>query len=175
VDDAERRSSESLFGFRQVTCAALVLTDSFYIKIFRILVSLDDEKLQSLAESYVRVTTVFLALQVAGVTFLLTELNGDRSIFVFATLGIPPMVSALAMFLGARDPRLWGFPRGRALDAGVALTAASLFVTALGAGYGAFILSQDGLLGFVVSVSLIGPLLVFYPFSYYHYTRRVSS
>jgi hypothetical protein len=132
---------------------------------------LHDEKLVKAAETYGRITTVFLALQIAGMTFLITQLNGDHAIFYFGIIGIPPMIASLAVFLGISDPR-FDLSQNKRIDIGIALFAASLFITAIGSGYGTYVITRDLFLGVAMSAAFIGTMLIFYPFGYYRYLRN---
>lgn len=134
-----------------------------------------EDDFQKLADSWLRVVTVFLALQLATITFVLTQFHDNHELtkmMLYLSIAMASsMISALALFLGARDPRLKNYPRDKIIDIGVTCTAGSCVITAVMGGFIAYLFVSDVILSVIITLGLISAMCIFYPFLYFKYLR----
>lgn len=130
-----------------------------------------DEKLRSVADSWIVVTTVFLALQLSIATFTLSYFSNKKDLlplYLFSTtFEILPMVLALGAFLAIKDPRLRKYSLSALVDRGVFAVFVSTFLSFMTLGVGIYAISENLFFSAFVSVSLMGVS----SFMYWYYKK----
>lgn len=135
----------------------------------------NDNDLRNYAETWIRISTVLLAFELAIVTFAVGYLKDSQSIvlYLYLSLGmIGAMVSALLIFIIARDPRRTDYSTHSLLDLGGAAVVVSAFFGSLIVGYGTFFITGDLILAMVMFVGGSLVVSIAYPIYYRLVNKR---
>lgn len=131
--------------------------------------------MRELANSWIIVSTVFLALELSAVTFTLNYfLTKNHAVIIYGYLGcgmILPMGASLVAFLAARDPRLNVSP-DLVLDVGVGLVFASVVIAAFSVAYGLIVITHNMSFSVYVLIGILIVLVIFYPICYYKFLNH---
>lgn len=127
------------------------------------------------ANSWILVSTVFLALELSAVTFTINYfLSKNHEVIIYGYLGcgmLLPMGASLVAFLAARDPRL-KISVDFVLDVGVGLVFASVVIAAFSVAYGLFVITHNMHFSVYVLVGILSATLIFYPVCYYKFLNH---
>lgn len=172
---------------------------SFYKQDLLSSCNLEDEShLKGMAESFLFVITVFLALQLAAIGFFVQtaiDLHKENEVFdlsgfltgtaILGTVMITTAMVSLGSFLVARDSRFKRVSRDKVLVIGVIWMTISLISSSLAAAIGA----SDLLFGcafyfghilptgecypyYYILIPSVSLILIYYPFLYHRYIHR---
>lgn len=134
---------------------------------------IDEKKeLRDYAESWIRSSSLALAIELALVTFTVNYFleNSHNVVFYLAMCyGMVVLTgSALAAFFAARDPRQQHFSTLSLIDIGIKLIFGSAYVISFVLSYGVYVITGEFQLSIIISISMIIGISIIFA-SYHHY------
>lgn len=134
--------------------------------------SLDDnnEKFRRVADSWILVTTVFLALQLSATIFtvdIIFEKNQYLELYlILSAIGVLTMGLALSVFLAVKDPRLRKYSLPDTIDKGVKTVYISVVMSSLTLGVGTYLVTNLLVGSILVSLLLVSLSSIMYGIMY---------